>query len=44
MSSSLWCAGPVPQPGMEPASPALGGRFLTTRPQGNPKEDSVAVE
>ena len=31
---SMW--GPIPQPRMEPAAPALEGRVLTTGPKGNP--------
>ena len=30
----LTCGFLVPRPGIEPASPALEGRFLTTRPPG----------
>ena len=29
----MWC---LPRPGLEPASPALAGRFLTTAPPGKP--------
>ena len=29
--------GDLPNPGNEPASPALAGRFLTTKPPGKPK-------
>ena len=28
--------GDLPDPGIEPASPALAGRFLTTEPPGKP--------
>ena len=30
------CPGELPNPGIEPASPALGGRFFTTEPPGQP--------
>ena len=30
-------AGDLPDPGIEPASPALAGRFFTTEPPGRPK-------
>ena len=29
----------VPRPGLEPVSPALAGRFLTTAPPGKPQEE-----
>ena len=29
--------GDLPEPGIEPASPALAGRFFTIEPLGNPK-------
>ena len=32
--------GDLPRPGIEPASPALVGRFFTTEPPGKPKEDT----
>ena len=32
----LSCPGNVPDPGIEPMSPALAGRFLTTEPLGKP--------
>ena len=32
--------GDLPGPGIEPASPALVGRFFTTEPPGKPKEDT----
>ena len=31
-------SGDLPDPGIEPASPALGGRFFTTEPLGKPRE------
>ena len=31
----------LPNPGIEPASPALGGRFLTTEPPGKPSMEDV---
>ena len=34
LSHPLACGISVPQPQIEPASPALGGRFLTTGPPG----------
>ena len=33
---SMW---DLPRPGLEPVSPALAGRFLTTLPPGKPKEN-----
>ena len=42
LSCSAACGILVPQPGIEPASPALEGRFLTTGHQGNPQEYSVS--
>ena len=32
--------GDLPDPGMEPASPALAGRFFTTEPPGKPPKSS----
>ena len=29
--------GDLPRPGIEPASPALAGRFFTTKPPGKPR-------
>ena len=31
--------GDLPNPGMEPASPAVAGGFLTTEPPGKPKKE-----
>ena len=33
----------LPNPGIEPASPALGGRFFTTEPSGEPLSDSSYI-
>ena len=38
-AQQLWCTGLVlPGPGIEPVSPALAGRFSTTRPPGRPPQ------
>ena len=34
---TLFSPGDPPDPGMEPASPALAGGFFTTEPPGKPK-------
>ena len=31
----------LPRPGLEPVSPALAGRFLTTAPPGKPQTDTL---
>ena len=36
--------GDLPDPGLEPRSPALAGRFFTTEPPGKPKEFSRTCE
>ena len=41
---SVACGILVPQPGIEPESPALQGRFLTTRPLGKSPVDSLAPQ
>ena len=33
--------GDLPEPGMEPVSPALAGRFFTTEPPGTPPTPNV---
>ena len=33
----------LPEPGMEPVSPARAGRLLTTEPPGNPEEFSFNI-
>ena len=35
--SHIW---DLPGPGLEPVSPALGGRFLTTAPPGKSREEN----
>ena len=35
--------GDLPDPGIEPESPALAGRFFTTEPPGKPREHCVLV-
>ena len=35
--------GDLPNPGIEPASPALAGRFCTTEPSGKPLSDSSYI-
>ena len=41
LSCSMARAISVPQPGIKTVSPALGSRFLTTRPPGKPLEAQV---
>ena len=36
-------AGHLPNPGVEPASPALGGGFLTSEPPGKPSEHCACM-
>ena len=36
--------GDLPDPGMEPASPALAGRFFTTEPPGNPQAQRAPLK
>ena len=33
----------LPRPGLEPVSPALAGRFLTTAPPGKPQQNSILI-
>ena len=37
-------SGDLPNPGIEPESPTLLGRFFTTEPPGKPKEQTVLSE
>ena len=36
--------GHLPYPGIEPASPALAGRFFTTQPPGKPTEEDTQTQ
>ena len=41
LSCPVACGILVPQPGIEPSSPALGGGFFTTGPPGSPPRDVI---
>ena len=36
--------GDLPDPGIEPACPALAGRFFTTEPPGKPWEMNMSIQ